>query len=157
MSLLVQWFYLLALCIWVGGIIFFSFFTTPVLFSNLPKEMASQVIGAIFPRYYSLGYFCGGTLLVTTLLESLLIRHAPWVRLILILIMLGSTVYAGTVIRPKIHELKVEMKTTEENSEIGLNLKTRFDKLHRFSVILNLITLVGGLFLVGIVAFRLRL
>lgn len=157
MSFLVQWFYQLALAVWVGSIVFYSFFTTPAIFAHLPREAAGELLSALFPRYYSLGYACGGTILFTTLLEAILVRHLPWVRLILVLIMLGSSVYAGAVVRPEVHALKIQMKTVEEGTDLAKSLKGSFDRQHRLSVILNLVVLMGGLFLLGIVAFRLRL
>jgi uncharacterized membrane protein len=157
MSFLVQWFYLLALAVWVGGIVFYSFFTTPAVFAHLPRETAGELLAALFPRYYLLGYVCGGILLFTTLLEAILVRHLPWIRLLLVLIMLGSSAYAGAVVRPEVHALKVQMKTVEEGTELGKSLQGRFDRLHRLAVILNLVVLGGGLFLLGIAAFRLRL
>jgi uncharacterized membrane protein len=157
MSFLVQWFYLLALALWVGGIVFFSFFTTPALFTELPKDMASQMITVLFPRYYTLGYVCGGIALLMTFIESLLMRQLPWIRLLVILIILGSTFYAGSIIRPEVHDLKIQLKSVEEGSELGIHLKARFDQMHRLSVTLNMIVLMGGILLLGIVAFRLRL
>ncbi len=157
MSALIQWFYLLALALWVGAIFFFSFITTPTVFTNLPREIASQFLSALFPRYYFLGYVAGGILLVMTLLESILVRQLPWIRLLFIAIMLGSTLYAGMAIRPRVHDLKVQMKTMEEDAPLAREMKTRFDRWHRLSVILNLLVLGSGIFLIGIVAFRLRL
>jgi hypothetical protein len=157
MSFLLQWFYLLALAIWVGSIVFFSFFTTPTLFTQLPREMASQIITVIFPRYYALGYACGAVLLLTSLIEAALMRQWPLIRLALVALMLGSTLYAGMVLRPEVHELKIQMKTVEEGTDLGIRLKGKFDRAHRLSVILNMVVLISGLFLLGIVAFRLRL
>jgi len=157
MSFIIQWIYILALSLWVGSIVFFSFFTTPAIFSSLPKEMASQVISTLFPRYYIVGYAAGGALLLTTLLEAAFVRHLPLVRLIIVGIMLGSTLYAGMVVRPQVHDLKVEMKAVAEDSAVGIRLKKQFGKIHGLSVVLNLIVLVGGVFLIGILAFRLRL
>jgi hypothetical protein len=157
MSFLIQWFYILALALWVGGMVFFSFFTTPVIFSTLPKEMAGQVLAGLFPRYYQLGYACGGVMLATTLIEALLVRHLPLVRLLLIAVMMGMSLYAGMALRPQIHDLKVEMRAVEESSPRGEELKKHFSQAHRLSVILNMIVLSCGLFLIGILAFRLRL
>jgi len=157
MSFVGQFLYLLGLVLWVGGIVFFSFFTTPTIFTTLPKEMASQVITAIFPRYYLLGYIAGGMMLFGTVVETLLVKQWPWIRLVLVIVMLGASVYAGVVVRPQVHDLKIQMKTVEEGTELGSTLKARFDGLHRFSVILNMIVLGCGLALIGIVAFRLRL
>lgn len=157
MSFLAQFLYLLGLVLWVGGIVFFSFFTTPTVFTQLPKDMASLVITAIFPKYYLLGYVAGGMMTLGTLTEALLVKQLPLIRVVLLALMLGCSVYAGSVVRPQVHDLKVQMKTVEEDSDLGKTLKARFDGLHRRSVILNIVVLAGGLVLIGIVAYRLRL
>ncbi len=56
--------YLAALGCWLGGIVFFSFFTAPAVFTVLPRPEAGQLISAIFPRYYILGYIVGTISLV---------------------------------------------------------------------------------------------
>ncbi len=137
--------------------VFFSFFTTPAIFLQLPREMAGQLLAALFPRYYTLGYAAGGAMLATTLIEAIMVRQLPWLRALLIAAMLGTVVYAGTVVRPQVHELKIQMKAVEEGSETGKELKEKFDRLHRLSVILNVVAMGIGIFLLGILAFRLRL
>ncbi len=156
MAFLFQWIYLLSLSLWVGSIFFFSFVTTPALFSSLPRDITGSVLELLFPRYYQVGYGAGGLLLLSTFLESFFARQIPWIRLALVLLMLGCTCYAGLELRPKIHQLKVEMKSVDEETDLGKTLKARFGSLHGLSVVLNLIVLTGGLFLLGIVALRLR-
>src|SRR5258707_12327434 len=56
--------YLAALGCWLGGIVFFSFFTAPAVFTVLPRPAAGQLISEIFPRYYMLGYIVGTISLV---------------------------------------------------------------------------------------------
>src|SRR5580700_10817125 len=56
--------YLAALGCWLGGIVFFSFFTAPAVFTVLPRPEAGQLISTIFPRYYMLGYIVGTISLV---------------------------------------------------------------------------------------------
>jgi len=137
--------------------VFFSFFTTPAVFSSLPKEMASVFLSTLFPRYYMLGYACSGGLIFSTAVESLLLRQVPWLRLFIILIMLGSNFYAGILLNPQLHDLKVQIQAVEEGSPIHTTLKTKFSQKHRLSLILNFVVLIAGLFLLGIVAFRLRI
>ena len=60
MAATLRYLHLLALVIWIGGVVFFSFFTAPALFSALPREMAGRATAAIFPRYYMMGGICGG-------------------------------------------------------------------------------------------------
>lgn len=137
--------------------VFFSFFTTPVVFASLPREAASQLLSALFPRYYQLGYVAGALLLITTLLEFASYKSFSLVRLVLILIMLGATVYAGTVIRPKVHQIKMEQKALAEDSPLAETLQQRFSNQHRASVILNLLVMISGLFLLGMVAAKIKL
>ncbi len=59
MATLFAFIYLLALVVWVGGIVFFSFFTAPSLFHTLPPEYAGKAVATIFPKYYPLGYLSG--------------------------------------------------------------------------------------------------
>ena len=157
MSFIIQWCYVLSLAVWVGSMVFFSFVTTPTVFTSLPRELSGQLLAALFPRYYLLGYVCGGAMLLCTLLEAALVRQLPWLRVLLIVLMLGSSVYAGSSLRPQIHDLKIQMKTVEEGTAQSVKLKERFDGLHRLSVILNMACLAIGLALLGILAFRLRL
>ena len=157
MSTFIQFLYLLGLSLWVGGIVFFSFFTTPTVFTQLPKEMAGTFLSALFPKYYLLGYGSGTLMLIASLAEAALLRRWPWIRLAVLAVMLGASAYAGAVIRPRVHDLKIQMRAVEADSEVGKNLKAQFDAFHRRSVMLNVIVLLGGLLLIGIVAFRLRL
>ncbi len=56
--------YLIALACWLGGIVFFSFFTTRIVFASLPRAEAGVAIRALFPQYYMLGYVAGAVSLV---------------------------------------------------------------------------------------------
>lgn len=158
MSFLVQWIYQLSLSLWLGGMVFFSFIMTPALFGSpvVPKPMASELISGIFPRYYMLGYVCGGLLLLMTLIDAGLKRSLPLPRLLIVAAMLGITVYAGEVLLAKTHETKVTLRSLEEESPTRTELQTRFDGLHRQSVILNLVVMGLGAGLSAIVALRLR-
>ena len=50
-STFLNFIYLLSLVCWIGSIIFFSFFVAPVVFKNLEREIAGDLVGSIFPRY----------------------------------------------------------------------------------------------------------
>ena len=56
MHSLLRYALLLALVLWIGGIVFFSFIASPSIFKILPREQAGQVVGDIFPKYHLLGY-----------------------------------------------------------------------------------------------------
>lgn len=128
--------YLLALICWLGGVIFFSFFTAPVVFSVLARPDAGKVVSVIFPRYYILGYVAGGLAFIIAI--YLLIASGGsrgwWLSSVLTIgVALGCTIYAGTVVRPRVDAIR----SVSEQANPDRATKTEFDQLHRLSVILN--------------------
>ncbi len=127
--------YLAALGCWLGGIVFFSFFTAPAVFTILPRHEAGQLISAIFPRYYLLGYIVGTISLVLAIYFTAVRGPRVWWggTTVALAIALGITFYAGTVILPRADALRAV--TEDPNPDAAR--KAEFDKLHRTSVILN--------------------
>jgi len=137
--------YLAALGCWLGGIVFFSFFTAPAVFTVLPRPEAGQLISAIFPRYYMLGYIVGTISLVLAIYFTAVRGPRIWWggTTIVLAIALGITFYAGTVILPRADAIR----TVNEDPNPDAVKKAEFDKLHHESVILN-----GAVLLLNIAA-----
>src|SRR2546425_13145235 len=95
--------YLLALACWLGAIVFFSFFTAPVVFRRLPVAEAGKVVGAIFPLYYDLGYVAGLISLAIAIYMALTATARTWWTgcAIALAMAFGLTLYAGLVVRPR--------------------------------------------------------
>jgi uncharacterized protein DUF4149 len=130
--------YLAALGCWLGGIVFFSFFTAPAVFTVLPRPEAGQLISAIFPRYYMLGYVVGTISLVLAIYFTAVREPRMWWggTTLALAIALGITFYAGTVILPRADALRTV--TEDPNPDpVKKEKKAEFDKLHHNSVILN--------------------
>jgi hypothetical protein len=127
--------YLAALGCWLGGIVFFSFFTAPAVFTVLPRPEAGQLISTIFPRYYMLGYIVGTISLVLAIYFTAVQVPRMWWGLttLALAIGLGITFYAGTVILPRADAIR----TVNEDANPDPVKKAEFDRLHRNSVILN--------------------
>jgi hypothetical protein len=127
--------YLAALGCWLGGIVFFSFFTAPEVFTHLPTAEAGQVISAIFPRYYMLGYVAGTVSLILAVYFTAVRDPRMWwgATTVVLAIALGLTLYAGTVILPRADAIR----TVIEDPNPDAARKAEFDRLHRMSVILN--------------------
>lgn len=155
MNSLLQIFFLLSTSVYVGSMIFFSFFTTLTLFRELQREMAGDIVGKLFPQYYLLGYITLASALVSLALRGLLERPFPLVRVIFLALMLGSTLYAGLSLQPKIHQLKTVVRVMEEGPAQDMK-KAEFGALHRVSVILNLVVLALGLAVLAISAVKMR-
>ena len=100
--------YLAALGCWLGGIVFFSFFTAPAVFTVLPRPEAGQLISTIFPRYYMLGYIVGTISLVLAIYFTAVRGPRIWWggTTVALAIALGITFYAGTVILPRADALR---------------------------------------------------
>lgn len=137
--------YLAALGCWLGGIVFFSFFTAPAVFTVLPRHEAGQLISTIFPRYYMLGYIVGTISLVLAIYLTAVNSPRLWwgITTLVLAIGLGITFYAGTVILPRADALRA---VTEDANPDPVK-KAEFDSLHRNSVILN-----GAVLLLNIAA-----
>ncbi len=153
--------HLLALVIWVGGVIFFSFVTAPSLFGALPRELAGRATAAIFPRYYLLGTICGGVAILTAIgmglragpAEAGSLRRAVLAELVLLVAMTGLTLYAGQVLLPQASAARLEL-AAPEGTPAHDAANARFGRLHRRSVLINGAVLLLGLGTVLIVSLR---
>jgi hypothetical protein len=127
--------YLLALACWLGAIVFFSFFTAPVVFRRLPVAEAGKVVGAIFPLYYDLGYVAGLISLAIAIYMALTAAARTWWTgcAIALAMAFGLTLYAGLVVRPRTQAVR----SVVEEANPDPARKARFDSLHRLSVQLN--------------------
>lgn len=152
--------HLLAVSVWLGSVAFFSFVAAPAIFRTLPKQQAGDVVGAIFPTYYWVGHVCGAVALAGLVVAA---RSGGWsvraaVAGLLLVVMLGANVYAGFVVQPKVVKAKVEIReaTSEHSVPPPIELKERFDKLHKLSVQLNVVVLAGGLVVLALSALSLK-
>lgn len=149
MGVLVNFIHLLSLVMWMGSIIFFSFFTAPAIFRLLDRQKAGEVVGAIFPKYYGIGYICSVLAAATLIMSPRGMEGPP---LIFLTIMAACTFYAGLVVNPQARNLKQQMQEQPENREA---LETQFKSLHGWSVRLNGAVLMFGLGLLWTTAMRL--
>ncbi len=148
MVTLIHFIHLLSLVMCMGSIIFFSFFAAPAIFRLLDRKQAGEVVGAIFPKYYGIGYICSVLAAVTLMLSPRGMEGPP---LIFLAVMAACTFYAGMVINPQARVLKQQMQEQPENREA---LETQFQSLHGWSVRLNATVLMFGLGLLWTTAMR---
>ena len=148
MNTLIHFIHLLSLVVWMGSIIFFSFFAAPAVFRVLDRQQAGEVVGAIFPKYYAIGYICCVLAAATLILSP---RGAEGPPLIFLAVMAACTFYAGLIINPQARALKQQMKDQPENREA---IEPQFRSLHGWSVRLNAAVLIFGLGLLWTTAMR---
>ncbi|HUY39933.1 MAG TPA: DUF4149 domain-containing protein [Candidatus Binataceae bacterium] len=127
--------YLVAIACWFGGIVFFSFFTAPAIFTQLPIAEAGKVVHTLFPRYYALGYIAGTIALALAIYFTAVRDSRLWwgLSVAALVLALGLTFYAGAVVRPRVDAIR----GVSEEQNPDLARKAEFDHLHRLSVYLN--------------------
>ena len=154
MSGVLRFCYLLALGVWIGQVIFFSFVVAPLVFGVLGPGRAGDVVGAIFPRYYAVGMGAAATAVATGVL---LARRATvpglWNGAVLVLALgLAATVVAGAVVHPRAQALRATLHAAGQ--EPGSD--PAFRRAHGIAVALNGATLLAGLAALGLSAAALR-
>ena len=149
-----KWLYLMALIVWIGEVVFFSFVVAPAVFRALPAPEAGRMVGTIFPIYYRVGYVCGAILLVTggVLLGNAGARIWWGVNAALVAVMFMATLYAGVIIQPRAAALRPQI----HDATAPPTVKQEFDRLHRLAVQLNAAVLLCGVVVSVITATSLR-
>lgn len=149
-----RFFMLLALIVWIGGIIFFAFVLAPTLFGVLPTtKLAGDVVNATLGKLHWMGLFSG----VVFLIASLLYNWQKYVQLrpfalshVFVVLMLAFTMISQFGITPRMRELRSSPSIME--SSLG---RAEFDTLHTSSTQLEGAVLFLGLGVVILTARRL--
>jgi len=135
---------LLALIVWIGGIIFFAFVMAPALFGVLPTtKLAGDVVNATLTKLHWMGLFSGVIFLICSLaynwqkyvqFRPLMLSH------VFVVLMLAFTMISQFGITPRMRELRSSPSLME--SSVG---RAEFDDLHAWSTRLE-----GGVLVMGI-------
>ena len=134
---------LLALIVWIGGLVFFAFVLAPTAFHVLPNtELAANVVGPSLTALHWMGIVSGLVFLLCSLVcnfakngQTKLFSLAH----VLIVLMLGLTGISQFVITPRMRVLRTEMNTA------GAPPSQEFDHLHKWSERLE-----GGVLFLGL-------
>lgn len=156
--LVLRYAYLLALVVWLGGMVVLGAIIAPTLFQVLPlrepeagRLLAGAVFGAVLGRFHFVAYACGAVILITLILMAVLgPRPAQFaVRTALAAIMLGIAVYSGIVVLGSVERLQKEIGLSVAPSTLpdGDARRIRFEQLHVLSTRLMLVNLLGALVL----------
>ena len=160
---LLRYAYVLALTLWLGGMIALGAVVAPALFSTLQtadpqsgRALAGAAFGAILSRFHYLAY-AAGALLVITLTAMAILGPRPRsfaARSAIAALMLGVALYSGFVVLGEIDGIQREVAATAPHalalpSTLPANdaRRIRFDDLHQFSTRLMAFNIVGALVL----------
>jgi uncharacterized membrane protein len=134
---------LLALIVWIGGIIFFAFVLAPTLFSVLPTtKLAGDVVSATLTKLHWMGIVSGLIFLISSVLYNWqkYVQLRPFVLShIFIVLMLAFTMLSQFGITPRMRELRSSPAMMDSVS------RAEFDSLHASSTRLE-----GGVLFLGL-------
>ena len=99
---------LLAIGIWVGGMLFFGAVTAPLMFSaaraSAAPELAPILVGQMLGRFTFITYICGVLMLLGWLFDGLITcdrRLIWWAQGVITTVCVALAIYLGAVILPR--------------------------------------------------------
>lgn len=154
----VRYLYILALVVWLGGMLVAGAVVAPATFGvlerwnpTLGRVLAGQVFGEVLSRFHQVAYAAGAVLLLTLTVQRLIgpRPRAYGVRAGLIVLMLGMTMYSGLVVSPRIDGVQRTVEGPVNRLPANDARRQEFDHLHGLSSMLLTAAAVGGLVLIA--------
>src|SRR5579862_1727624 len=140
---------LLAVVVWLGGLIFFAFVVAPAAFAVLPtRHLAGNMVGRTLGVLHWMGIFSGAIFLVSSILYSQLTRGLPHLfalRNVLVILMLVLTLVSQFGIIPRMDTLRASIGEIDSVPPDN-PARMQFDALHVWSTRLE-----GGVLILGLV------
>ena len=154
--LALRYLYVLALVIWLGGMLILGALVAPTTFEVLQtsagaegRELAGAVFGLTLARFHYVAYAAGAVLLLTLgAMRVLGPRPAhSGLRAIIVAMMLAVTFYSGFVVLRQIDAVQAAAGGLPSRLPEGDARRVRFDSLHLFSTRLMMFNIAGALML----------
>lgn len=154
--LALRYVYVLALVVWLGGMLLLGALVAPTTFDILQahggsegRELAGALFGAILARFHYVAYAAGAVLLLTLgAMRVLGPRPAhSGLRAIIVAVMLGVALYSGLIVLREIDAVQVAAGGLPSRLPAGDNRRVRFDALHVLSTRLMMFNIAGALVL----------
>lgn len=147
---------LVALALWVGGLIVLGSIAAPSIFDVVAlrgvadgRLLAGAVFGETLRRFHLLSYGCGG-ILVGSLMARAILGPRPMrfaVRLGIALLMLAASAYSGLVVSTRIARALTDLRAAPSSLAADDPQRAAFGRLHATSAALQLVPVLGGLML----------
>ena len=154
LMLALRYVYVLALVIWLGGMVTLGALVAPTTFQILEaiepstgRALAGEVFGTTIARFHYVAYAAGGLLLVTlAAMTRLSPRPAGYaVRSALVTLMLAAALYSGLVVLTRIDAIQRDVGGLASSLPAGDTRRVEFDGLHLLSTRLMMLNMIGGL------------
>jgi len=154
---------LLAIVVWVGGLLFFGTVVAPVAFEKLmpmfpDPALGLQVAGTMvrdsLARLHDIGLFCGAILLLLCIVERVTraTRRAIGPPMLLVAVMMGLTAYSQFSVIPRMETLRIKVGPAMVDPGSTNPARVDFNRLHNLSTSLEGIVLLCGLGLIVLYA-----
>jgi uncharacterized membrane protein len=152
--ILLRYLYVVALVVWVGGLLVAGALVAPSVFGVLqawnPSEgrvLAGQVFGEVLLRLTWLSYVMGAVMFITLTLHRLLgARPVKYgIRVGIMALMLVMMMVTGFYLIPQVDALQAEVSGPVAELPDTDPRRVEFNRLHGLSNILFSITALGGL------------
>jgi hypothetical protein len=147
---------LLALTLWVGGLLVLGAIAAPAIFDVLASRqvanhrvLAGAIFGETLRNFHLLSYVCGCVLLVSLILRGVLGPRPIWfaARLAIAFLMLVASAYSGVVVSAQIARVQSEIGGAPSSLPETDARRMAFGRLHAMSTGLELVPILGGLLL----------
>ncbi|ADW68667.1 DUF4149 domain-containing protein [Granulicella tundricola] len=141
---------LIAMVIWVGGLIFFAFVLAPTAFSVLPTvSLAGSIVGAALRELHVLGLICGALFLAVT---GVMFSQAPMkvrgryeMEFLLAGVMVLATAYLQWNVLPAMEVDRGRANGDISSVSVDHPARVHFDRLHKRSERVEGFVLLCGL------------
>jgi uncharacterized membrane protein len=152
--LALRYMYILALVVWLGGMVLLGALVAPTTFEVLQasepiagRALAGDLFGAILGRFHYVAYVAGAVLLLTLAVMAVLgPRPASYgIRSAIIAVMLGVALYSGFIVLRRVDAIQQEVGRLPSLLPAGDARRVEFDALHLLSTRLMLLNMVGAL------------
>jgi uncharacterized membrane protein len=152
--LALRYVYVLALVVWLGGMLALGAIVAPATFQVLQasapqigRALAGELFGQILARFHYVAYACGGVMLISLAVIAILgpRPRAFGVRLAVIATMLLIALYSGVIVLGTIDAIQLEIGRLPSLLPPADARRIRFDELHQLSTRLMLANIVGAL------------
>jgi uncharacterized membrane protein len=146
--------YMLALVVWLGGMIVLGAIVAPATFQVLQasapqigRTLAGELFGVVLARFHYIAYGAAAVLLLTMAAMALLgpRPRGVAVRGVLVAVMLAVAVYSGVVVTGRINAIQRDVGGLPSLLPADDARRVRFDELHTLSTRLMLVNVIGAL------------
>src|SRR5262245_47592252 len=154
--LVVRYVALIALVVWLGGMVILGLLVAPSTFGVLQsadqangRMLAGAVFGTILRRFHYVAYVCGAILYIALFVMKFVgpPPQAFVVRAVIVFVMLVIALYSGVPVTRELEQIQSEVSGPVSRLPETDQRRIRFDQLHQRSTMLMTLNMGLGLVL----------